>query len=790
VSSARPAHRRTAAPVAGWPGAVRWLVPLVALLGSLVVLAPAPPAMAQSIGPAPDPDGPNQPAGSAATGDVRLTVTAFTGVLGPGTVDPDPDNDRDPRDLPPPPDDLELRVVVENLGAEPLDALRLVVEVHPAAGSRSQLRAALDGELQTEPLHVHDPAITADDPLPPGGAIGVADVFEGDMVAWREDVGGVHPVRIAVVRGTSVLAEAVSAVVWLGELPVNPLLFSLVYPLDEAPWRTVGGAYLGTADRSIEVGGRLDRLLRALERHPEAPVALAPAAHLVEDLSDRASGFTSLQREEAGSLESRAADPGGPSASRSATTLDRLRTVAATLPFDPVGGPYAGADLSALTLGPAPLPELAAEAAADGRRRLQRTLGRSVDASTTLTFDPLDPAVLDLLPGEVVVLPYEATTDPPAELGLDLQPSVRVLRSPAGRRSTAVVADPYLSAHLSEPDLTAGPLLAAHRILAESAMAFFEAPGTPDRTVVALPPARWDVEPRFLEHVLAGLDAAPWLRARPLSQLALLGVPGDEPVELRPIEEARFPSAFETTLGAAARDLEAARAALPDDATSIGGRTPMDLRDQLLRAASTWWRRTGTSEAAALVGDVQRATDTTFGAVDVAASSVTLTSDTGQVPVTLHRRRGGPILIQVEVASQGRLLFPDGRRSETLLLEEEGTQTVSFTARALSTGTFPVTVRVTDPTGTRELERMVLSVRSTSISGPALAGTGLVVLVLLLLGAVRRRRRPPPPSPSLTVVPDAATDAAGREPTSTRSEPATSPSAPRSHRPPDSGPPG
>lgn len=793
MSSARPTHGRTAAvgpdaSTTGTPRVVRRIVLL--LVAGLLALASPGTAVGQTSDPTPAPDEPDAAADDPAADDVRLTVTAFTGVLGPGTVDPDPDTDLDPRDLPPPPEDLEVRAVVENLGDTPLDALRLVVELHPAATSRSQLQAALDGDLQTDPLHVHDPAITADGPLAPGAAIGVEDVFEGDMVAWREGVGGIHPVRLAVVRGTAVLAETVSAVVWLGEWPVAPLLFSLVYPLDEAPWRTVGGAYLGTADRSIEVGGRLDRLLRGLERHPDAEVVLAPAAHLVEDLSDRASGFTSLQREEAGVLEARAADPDGTSATRSAATLDRLRTVAAGLPFDPVSGPYAGADLAALTLGPAPLPDLAAEAAADGRRRVQRLLGRSVDASTTLALDPLEPAVLDLLPGEVVVLPYEATSDPPAELGLDLHPSVRTLRSPGGRLSTAVVADPHLSAQLADPDLSAGPVLAAHRFLVESAMVFFEAPGTADRAVVALPPARWDVEPRFLDEVLTGLQTAPWLRPRPLGQLALLGVTGDEPVELAPLGEPRFEAGFETTLSVAARDLEAARAALPDDASAIGDRPALDLRDQLLRSASTWWHRPASSEAQALVSDVQRAIDATFGAVDVAASSVTLTSDTGEVPVTVQRRRGGPILVRVEVASQGRLRFPDGPRSETILLEEEGTQTVSFSARALSTGSFPVTVRVTDPTGTRELERMVLSVRSTSISGPALAVTGLVVLVLLLLGTVRRRRTPPP-SPPLTVVRgDGAPGAPGADDALRRSQPTSSPSAPRSPPGPDRDPPG
>jgi hypothetical protein len=270
------------------------------------------------------------------------------------------------------------------------------------------------------------------------------------------------------------------------------------------------------------------------------------------------------------------------------------------------------------------------------------------------------------------------------------------------------------------------------------------------------------------------------LRGRSLGQLALLGQPADRRVELRTTPEARFPLQLETAIATAARDLTAIRAALPPDAGEVAERSPAELRDQLLRATSVWWRGNGAAEAGALVADVQRAVDSSFGTVEVAASSVTLTSDTGQVPITLQRRRGGPVLVQVEVASQGRLLFPDGHRSEEILLEEEGTQTVAFAVRALSTGSFPVTVRVTDPSGTRELARTVLPVRSTSLSGPALAATGLVVVVLLLLGAVRRRR--PRPPDGLVLVSDEAAE--GRRTAAAAAGPRDrtvgAPSAPRS----------
>jgi hypothetical protein len=397
------------------------------------------------------------------------------------------------------------------------------------------------------------------------------------------------------------------------------------------------------------------------------------------------------------------------------------------------------------------LPDLAAQAATDGRRRLQRAVGRSVDAATTVLPGPIEPAVLDLLPGEVVVLPYAATARPDPALDADLGPTVAPLRSPAGRRLIAVVGDPYLRDALTEPDRAVGPVVAAQRVLADTAAAHLTSPTGTEQVLAALPGTSWRPEPRFLDTLLTGFAQAPWLQSLPPSQLALAasGSSVGEPVELRGPGQSRFPPALETALAAAARDLEAARNALPPDDRLIDGREPADLRDQLLRATSTWLSNGAVGEAESLTRDVQRAVDANFGDVEVAASSVTLTSDAGLVPVTLSRSRGGPLVVQVEVASPGRLRFPEGRTSEPILLETGGSQTVEFPVTAVSTGSFPLTVRVTDPSGGRELARTVVPVRSTAVSGPALAGIGVVVLALLLIGARRRpARRQPPPAPT------------------------------------------
>ena len=206
-------------------------------------------------------------------------------------------------------------------------------------------------------------------------------------------------------------------------------------------------------------------------------------------------------------------------------------------------------------------------------------------------------------------------------------------------------------------------------------------------------------------------------------------------------------------------DLQAAVEASPPGTTRLEDRPTDHLRDDLLRATSRWFRGAGEPNATSLVQDVRRVVDATFGTIDLRAPTVTLTSDTGEVPVTLERGRGGPIRVTVSLESQGRLLWPQGRTSEVIELAEGASETVSFTTQAVSTGTFPVTVIVTDPGEVRELTRTSLSVRSTAISRPALIAIAVLVVILLLVGSLRRR----PERPRLEVVRDTASPAPADE---------------------------
>ena len=706
--------------------------------------------------------GPAGPAQASESAEVELRLTELTGVLAPDDAADDEDaedgedgEDGDAEDSEEPSglvdavavnrrgpgEDLELRLLVHNRGEEPVDGLRVVVAVHPAVDSREELAGALDGEGPVGPAVVQQQDVRELADLAPGEIAGIEEQLTRDQVPWATD-GGVHPVRISVVRGAEVLDELTTAVVWLGESEGEPLLTTVVWPLTDAPWRTEHGAYPAGAERHIRPGGRLDVLLRALELHDEPGVLLAPSAHLVEDLEDLSSGFVELERQEDGTRSRREVGADDATAQRAAETLQRIRDVAADATQQPITGPYANADLAALLAHGDELREVAGELATEGRSRLQRDLERSVDASVYLQDAPTSPAALDLVPAQHLLLAPGVVADPPVDA------RIRRVRTPSGRPLTASVGDPVLTELLDDGG---HGLETAQRILAETAALYFAEPDAPGRALSVHPPADWDPEPELVRALLHGLDEAYWLELVSPAHLVARAQPAAGTVELAEPEEERLPRDVGDALATAFADLGAAIESWPSDAEQAPERSRRLMRDALLRAASA--DLDPETAAATLIRDVQTELDRYFGDIEVASGSqVTLTADSGQVPVTVRRTRGGPITVRVEVESQGQLLW-EQRRSDDIVLDDDEAHTVSFETRALGTGTFPVTVTVTDVTGTRELERASLRVRSTAVSGPALSATGALVLGLLLFGALRRRPR----EPRLQVVDDEAT---------------------------------
>lgn len=120
--------------------------------------------------------------------------------------------------------------------------------------------------------------------------------------------------------------------------------------------------------------------------------------------------------------------------------------------------------------------------------------------------------------------------------------------------------------------------------------------------------------------------------------------------------------------------------------------------------------------------------------------SVTLTSRSGDVPVTVRNLAGYPVRIVVEVGST-KLDFPEGRTQE-VTVPPRG-QTVTFVAEARTTGSFPMTVSVVSPNGRVRFGASEVTVRSTGAGVSALVltvGAALFLVVWTIRRALHRRR--------------------------------------------------
>src|SRR5207237_164999 len=78
-----------------------------------------------------------------------------------------------------------------------------------------------------------------------------------------------------------------------------------------------------------------------------------------------------------------------------------------------------------------------------------------------------------------------------------------------GRRLTTVAADPGLTPYFTATDQ---PVLAAHRLLAEMAVVYFDAPNTKTaREIAAVPPRTWVPDASFTQALLDGMASSPVL---------------------------------------------------------------------------------------------------------------------------------------------------------------------------------------------------------------------------------------------------------------------------------------
>jgi len=748
----------------------------------LILLTSLTPVLAPALTPGGSPAGPHPASAQTSTvteseGPARISVVSIDLAVGPAAADVGRT------------DGIGWSLLVENAGGTTWSRVEVIAEVHGALGSRSALRAALGGG-SVPPLVARSVVPSTGGPLDPGGLVRIDGVVPLSGVALSGPTSAVHPFRLQVLADGELVGRIDTAIVRIGAAPVAPISASIVWPLTAPPLRDPAGDVAPALDPLTLPGGRLDTLVSALDRGPDGAawdgVALVAALHLIEDLTQRAAGPPGAPDDDApiessgagldepgrepfeGSIEGPGGTPverpaqedppqevpspepapsnGDEAAARASELLRRIRTVTGALPAGPIVTPYADADLGRLVSSGSALRTLAARAALEGARRTDALLGRP-QAAVMLLDAPVSASMLDLLPSSTVLLPYAAIDAPDLALDVPLGEPVRSLRSPTGRVLTAVIGDPYLGAALitSSREAPGDPVLAAHEVLVRTAMIHLEAPGRDGRSVLLLPPSDFDPDPRFAAALLAGLEASPWLTLRSPAALVAASMDERETVSLAEDVIAPLPTRLIDALRRTERDLEllvGATDGVPDElGLQVGTRGLRAANDELMRAVSRSLPG-GTDAALSLLEGVRAGVTTAFGVVEIVATDVTLTDRDGIVPLTVARTGGVAVRLRVEVAGPSALTWTDGRVRE-FMLAPDASGSLEIPVRSGPTGRFPVTVRVTDPTGERVLATDTLSVRATAVAGPALALISALVVALVIIGTVRQRRRGP-----------------------------------------------
>lgn len=643
-------------------------------------------------GPASAQRPPAEPSGTPGSAGVDLDVLVLEAV---------PDDERP----------LRLELALRNRRAQTLEGIRVVTTVHRRVSGRAALAEALAGD----PAGVWNAGVREERPLPAGATRLVQIVAEPedlDLVD-PERHSGVYPLSVQVFADSTAVAELRTVLVYLPEPEVR-LWSTLLVGIDGVAPRGPDGRLTPDGRNVFAAGSRLDRLTRPLEQAVSAVggagITIAAEALLLEDAADLADG-TRL-------ADGRTIAPTDRAARQAAAILERLRATVRRANVTAVTYPYADADVAALIAG--------------GQ---EDTALRLVAQAPAALADVLGVPVRD------DILAGPAEVDEPA-MALAVTAGVRHLvvpppPAPGGRSFQLVTAPPVMPVDPRESDLAALVADAAiaallrdvapgdeaavvQRVLAETALIHGELPGRLGRGVLVHAGAGWDPTPELLAGLVRGLDGARWLRPVSLETLARVVVPG-------PTLRAAVPPAGED-LGGLPGDyvaaLTRARESLPPIAAVLpaGDSFPAEVSDQLDRVSSVHHAREDLQEIGRAVA--ARAVERLAGltaAVDLPPSpQITLTGDTGEVPVTVANVGAAPLEVLVQVVS-GSYAFEEPQRLVTLAPESQ--VVLTFPARALSPGLQSVVVTVTDPMGSVVLATQTIAVRSTAIPFAALIVT-------------------------------------------------------------------
>jgi hypothetical protein len=523
---------------------------------------------------------------------------------------------------------------------------------------------------------------------------------------------------------------------------VTPIELVWLWPVADWPARSAGGVLLDNqTPREISSGGRLDRIVD-MGAAASSVVSWIVDSALLQTADVMTRGYRVL---------SGTSVVIGDRGAEAQAWLDALRVGSATSDVRVL--PYADNDASAV-----------------------RRAGMETDVVRTITMAPayansvlekpvtstiywapfgrIDRRTSDLLASSGVRTVVMAASALPLTGEATPTSSGRATISTSFGSMQAVLVDDGLSATLALPQATrSDALLARQRFLAETAVIAVNLPTTstssskPSRTVVAAPTdLRWNPSPVMLNALLRATSRAPWLGRHSLSDLLNETVSpagrerGGYGVRAR---NAELDDEYMDSVRRVQEQLSTFNTILED---------PAPLTEQyanaLLRAESAAWR-TEPETGKLLVDSVRIGLTEQIAQVRVLSEgTITLSGDSGRVPVTIANDLDRAVTVGVQLRSSPSVRLESAPLSG-IRIEPGRLASVELDARVIGSQELGVRVQLLTPEGESFGEPARITIASTAYARAAawvVAIAFLAIVIFVVVGVTRRIRAAQKPS--------------------------------------------
>ncbi|HLF70000.1 MAG TPA: hypothetical protein VI541_03480 [Actinomycetota bacterium] len=659
---------------------------------------------------------------AAAASPLDVTLSEFPTFLGPDTT-------------------LRLTLLAHNAGPKPVGSLAVAISIHEGIQNRSQLDVTFSKRGARSRSIVGSDTISVEGTVEAGETRTITvEKALNDISFFRSHPSDrTYPIRITLRSDSGDAPTIETHLIYFSLTEAPPLGVALVIPLHSPRIHSDATRPSDVTDMALEKavapGGRIERILTALENEPQAPVTISPSGTLLDMLEQMSHGHV---RAVGGRRTRLGAE--SPQARNAASALERIQRIARSPGVRLLMAPYSQTSLPTFV-----------------RAGLTDQAQRQVDASArkSITDRAGAPIAGWLLPRAGLLDDRTIADLQRLDIGAAVLSPVSVNR-PAGNLTEAapvklkvrtgvpfdaVISDPGLETRLRDIE-GLGLIQARQRFLAETATIMLERPGQV-RAVAAVAPLDWSVPTALLRNIIAALTASPWIKGTWPDQI----VEGIKPSTNRPVDTASPdtilragppmpPSSYLLAIRHAQEAI--------DDYADLGG--PRDRISTLDRRlfqgiqADDWGSRVRIRSSEAFIDSVVRSVKDEFAKIHSPASqTITLTSHEGVIPLSITSSLGYPVDVVLRLDSD-KLRFPDGTRLSKRL--ENATTTFEVRTIAQATGTFPLRVSVETPFRGVHIDESRLNIRSTAFNRVGVgitAGAGIFLVSWWLAGLARRR---------------------------------------------------